>query len=96
MARTVEYVVYRHGSNGANQSMTQTMPIGIYSGTGKTATERRHAAQEAAAQEHTVYANQWLDAIPSSRVSAAEQELAWENQMAGQPSEASHQVGYVS
>lgn len=92
--RTTEYVIYRHGSNGANQSMTLVMPIGIYSGTGKNAIERRQDAQEKAAREHTVYNNQWLDGVPSSRVSAAEKDTAWEYQLMHQPTEDFHPVGY--
>jgi hypothetical protein len=92
--RTTEYVVYRHGSNGANQSMTSVMPIGIYSGTGRTATERRQDAQDKAAREHTVYTNQWLDGVPASRVSADTKDTAWETQLLGRPAERFHKVGH--
>ena len=73
---TTRYVIYRHGGNAANQSMTQTMPIGIYSGDGATARERRMHACQQAQDEHTVYANQWLGAIPASRVRLYEYESA--------------------
>lgn len=66
---TVSYVVYRHGANAANQSMAQTMPVGIYEGTGRTAAERRAAAIAEAAADVTVYANQWLTAEAAARVS---------------------------
>lgn len=96
MMKTTEYVIYRHGSNGANQPMTQTMPIGIYDGAGKTAAERRADAIEKAASEQTIYNNQWLDAIPSARVGAEEKDNAWEHQLSAQPTEAFHPIGHVS
>lgn len=80
--KATEYVVYRHGSNGANQPMTQAMPIGFYTGEGSTARERIEDACRKAEAEHTVYANQYLTAKPASRVSAEEQTHAWEHQEA--------------
>lgn len=76
--KTTEYVVYRHSSNVANQSMTQTMGVGFYTGTGRTAAERRADAISKAEGEHTVYGNQHLTALPSCRVGAEEQEMIWE------------------
>ena len=78
--KTTEYVIYRHGSNAANQSMTRTMPIGIYSGAGKTAVERMQDAYDKASGEHTVYNNQWLEAVPAARVSAEDQQNAFDHQ----------------
>ena len=92
--KTVEYVVYRHGSNGANQPMTRTMPIGIYSGTGRTATERQLDAESKAVEEHTIYNNQSLSSVPASRVSADEKDAAWEHQLMHQSTEAFHAVGH--
>lgn len=78
--RSTSYVIYRHGSNGANQSMTQVMSIGIYTGTGRTAVAREEDACEQAREDHTVYANQWLSAIPATRASIEEYEAAREHQ----------------
>jgi hypothetical protein len=49
--------------------MQQSMPIGIYAGTGATASDRIDAALDAARAEHEVFANQSLEAIPVSRAS---------------------------
>lgn len=78
--KTVWYVVYRHGSNAANQSMTPSMPIGVYEGVGRTADERHSNAIEQAQEEHTVYANQYLNAQPHNRVSPDDYEGAREYQ----------------
>lgn len=95
MATTTEYVIYRHGSNGANQPMTQTMPVGIYSGTGATAAERRQDACNKLLAEQAIYANQWLEAVPAVRVSADEKDNAWEYQIMHQPTEDFHKVGIL-
>lgn len=81
---TTDYIVYRYGSNAANQSMTPVMPVGAYSGTGRTAAERRTDAERQAAEEHTVYANQFLSAVPLARCSASDAATAWEHQTAEQ------------
>lgn len=78
--RETEYVVYRVGSNAANQSMTQTMPIGVYTGRGKRAVDRLNDAYDQARAEHAVYANQFLDAIPLARVKAEDTDAAYEYQ----------------
>ena len=80
--KATEYVVYRHGSNAANQSMTQSMPVGIYTGEGTTARERTEDACRKAEAEHTVYANQYLTAKPLARTSSEDQTYAWEHQEA--------------
>lgn len=80
--KTTLYVVYRYGSNAANQSMTHVMPIGLYEGTGATARERIEDACRQAEDEHTVYSNQYLNAVPSSRVSADDYTFAHEHQQA--------------
>lgn len=80
--KATDYVIYRYGSNGANQPMTPVMPVGVYTGTGRTADERVASAIEQAQAEHTVYANQYLDARPLVRTSREDQQNAWEHQEA--------------
>jgi hypothetical protein len=72
MARTVDYIVYRHGSNAANQSMTLVMPVGIWSA------RNRAEAIDLAAAEVVVYANQHLTACALSHASRADQLAASE------------------
>lgn len=79
-SQTVTYIVYRNGSNAANQSMTQSMPVGAYEGVGETAIQRGADATEKAAAEHIVYVNQWLSARPASRCPQADVIAAWEHQ----------------
>ncbi len=52
-----EFIIKRHGSNGANQPMTQTHVLGIV--WAKTADEAKTIASE----EFTCYANQYFEAI---------------------------------
>ena len=51
------YLIIRHGSNAANQSMTPSAAIAIV----EAATAQE--AKEIAAEDHTVYNNQYLEAI---------------------------------
>ena len=61
------YLVFRHGSNGANQPMTECMGIGWFDGhTGEEACE---AARK---QGETVYSNQRLTYKLASRCTKAE------------------------
>ncbi len=74
MAKTTnrEYVVFRHGCNSANQSMTPVMPVGIWTaGT-------RQAAIDAAHKDVMVYDNQYLTARAASKVSGSLYEAATE------------------
>ena len=57
------YLIYRHGSNFANQSMCSKLAIAIVDAT------RKDAAIVQAAEDHTVYANQFLSAVPESKAS---------------------------
>lgn len=66
------YIVYRHGSNAANQSMTPVMPVGIWE-----AASPEEAIQQAA-QDVVVYANQYLTARGYRSASHADQEAASE------------------
>jgi hypothetical protein len=66
------YIVYRHGSNAANQSMTPLMPVGIWEA------DSREEAIRRAAMEVVIYANQHLTARAYSRVSHAGQQAASE------------------
>ena len=63
-----QYVVYRHGSNSANQPMCNRMPIGIVEASD------RHRALAKAKKELvvTIYNNQYLTVVPISRLSAAD------------------------
>ena len=70
--KQIQYIVYRHGSNRANQSMTPVMPVGIW------AAATREQAISAAAAEVVVFNNQYLSAKPLSRASHADQVAASE------------------
>ena len=73
------YAILRTGSNAANQSMTHEAWVGIFRGEGRTADERRNdACRKAEEGGVSVYANQWLDALPWSRLSADDQQIAQE------------------
>ena len=61
MMRTTNYLIYRHGSNSANQSMCNKMAIAIIEATSKDAAMRQ------AADDHSVYANQFLSAVAESK-----------------------------
>ena len=53
----MNWLIYRHGSNHANQSMTSVMPLTIAEGASEV------EALDAAAEEHSVYSNQHLTAV---------------------------------
>lgn len=65
-----DYVILRHGSNSANQSMTEVMPLTIIRA------RSRDAAKKAAWELFTVYNNQFLEAIPESRASKQDWDTA--------------------
>lgn len=52
------WIIYRHGSNAANQHMTQVMPVCIVDGA-----ETAEQAKDRAAESITVYCNQHLSAV---------------------------------
>jgi hypothetical protein len=66
------YVILRHGSNGANQHLTQTMALGIVEA------GSRRAAVDVASEHWTCYANQWFDPIAWSRASPWQRDAAYE------------------
>jgi len=51
------FLIYRHGSNAANQSMTPISAVAIVEA------ETPEAAKAIAAQDHTCYANQFFSAV---------------------------------
>lgn len=59
--KLTNYLIYRHGSNAANQSMTNKLPIAIIEETSK------ENAVAKALKEHTCYANQFLSAVTESK-----------------------------
>ena len=75
MPRYTKYAIYRHGSNAANQSMCPKMLVGTIE-----ATNRKEACK-LMHDRVTVYNNQWLSAIPFSRLSRAQQQIALERDM---------------
>jgi hypothetical protein len=56
------YLVYRHGSNAANQSMTPTMAVAIIDA------ETEDAAREVARENVNCYANQYLEFVAESEL----------------------------
>jgi hypothetical protein len=74
--KTTIYLLYRHGSNAANQSMTPVAVVGY-----EEAVSREAACRQMARQT-TVYANQFLTAKPLSRTSQADRERADEAERA--------------
>jgi hypothetical protein len=70
------YLIYRHGSNAANQSMTPTAVV--CSVEAKDQTE----AVKLAADRVTVYNNQRLEAIPASKCSKEDNRQAFEANLA--------------
>jgi len=66
------YAVYRHGANAANQSMCNKRIVGTV-----TATSREEACR-IMGDKVTVYRNQWLSAVPASKLGKAEQRIAAE------------------
>lgn len=57
------YLIYRHGSNAANQSMTPVMAIDIIEA------KNLDSALAIARDKHTVYPNQQLTGVCESRAS---------------------------
>lgn len=64
------WIVLRHGSNAANQSLCQTAVVGVVQ-----ARNKREAANKFA-HSVTVYANQFLEFLPQSKAKR------WQVQMA--------------
>lgn len=64
------FVIFRHGSNAANQSMTQTMPVAIIEA------NNRDEAKQIALDTVKLYANQYLEARFASRCKRSEIEEA--------------------
>ena len=70
-----KYVVYRHGSNAANQHMCNKMIVGTIEA------RNRKEACRLMSEKVTVYRNQWLSAIPFSRLGKKDQVIALERDM---------------
>lgn len=70
--REYTWVVVRHGSNAANQSMTPRAVVGTV-----TATNRVDAYAKAA-QKFTAYSNQHIELIPESRANKEDARVAFE------------------
>lgn len=70
-----KYVIYRHGSNAANQSLCNKAIVGTI-----TAANREEACK-LMRNKVTVYHNQWLSAIPFSRLGKKDQMIAFERDM---------------
>lgn len=66
------YLIYRHGSNAANQSMTQTAVVC------SVEAKSREEAERIASEKVTVYNNQTLEARPASKCSKVDCQEAWE------------------
>lgn len=74
-----KYLVYRHGSNRANQELCDKMAVAIVA-----ATSRQEACR--IAQENlTFYANQTAEAIPESKANATDWDFV--SEMAAQSDE---------
>lgn len=72
-AKTRQYVIYRSGSNAANQSMTnEAIPVFLVESVSVAA-----AIKSAMDAGVTCYANQHMTAKPSSRVSRRDWDSAW-------------------
>ena len=79
--RNCVYVVYRYGSNAANQSRCNKRIVGtVKAGS-------RAEACRLMADEVTVYRNQWLSAVPASKLSEADQRIALERDRENQAEE---------
>ena len=68
------YLIYRHGSNAANQSRKNVQAIAIIA-----AESKRHAI-DIARLEFTVYANQFLSAVAESRAKNSDWDEVVESQ----------------
>lgn len=60
------FLIYRHGSNAANQSMTPISAVAIVDA------ETADAAKKIAAENVTVYANQFLSAVAEADLNEQE------------------------
>lgn len=67
-----KYAIYRHGSNAANQHMRNKMLVGTIE-----APNRKEACR-LMSDKVPVYRNQWLSAVPFSRLSKTDQRIAYE------------------
>ena len=75
------YVIYRHGANAANQGACNKKIVGtIKAGS-------RGEACRLMARKVTVYRNQWLSAVPASKLSEADQRIALERDRENQAEE---------
>jgi hypothetical protein len=70
------YIIYRHGSNAANQSMTPTMVVG------SVEAETKEAALKHAEENFTCYNNQRFEIKPASKCSKRDQQEAFESNLA--------------
>ena len=73
--RNCVYVVYRHGSNAANQSACNKMIVGTIKAS------NRGEACRLMARKVMMYRNQWLSAVPASRLGKAEKRIAYERDL---------------
>lgn len=82
-ARTTQYLIYRHGANAANQSLSERRPVAIVEAPSRaaaTATVRFDCARLdayapsclALAQHVDCWANQRFSAVPRSKASRAD------------------------
>ena len=67
-----QFIVTRHGSNAANQPMTQSAIVGTVEG------ENQQAAERAAAEKFHCYNNQWLSMQDASECNAEDCQTAFE------------------
>lgn len=63
------YIVKRHGSNGANQSMTQTAVVGSIEAKSKKDARERFGEENPTV---TIYNNQYLEFVPISKATQEE------------------------
>jgi len=70
------YAIYRYGSNGANQHLCEKMIVAVVEAKNREAAIKKAKMKTAI----TVYANQYLSAVPMSRVPKAEREAAYEEE----------------
>jgi hypothetical protein len=60
--KMTSFLIYRHGSNAANQSMTPVSAVAI------AEAETAEKAKEIAAENLTVYSNQFLSAVAEAEL----------------------------
>ena len=79
---TTHYLVWRVGSNAANQPMTMRMPVGFIAGPGRTAHDRYLDgwARASALPGCDCYANQHLELVPVAHSRRSDLERAEEYQ----------------